>query len=164
MRKTYGTKVAVDDVSFDVRAGEIFGSLGPNGAGKTTTVECLQGLRSPDTGTMRVPVTHFMDEAEYLCGPTGGRRCRTSGGDRHAPGPDRRAGLPSVVRFSTSPPDRSWCEDLEVVTSIARRGDAVDVLGTGPVLAMVASAVVARQIVPTDLRVERPTVEDAFLP
>ena len=54
LRKTYGRKVAVDDVSFAVEAGEIFGILGPNGAGKTTTVECLQGLRAPDGGTMRV--------------------------------------------------------------------------------------------------------------
>ena len=40
--------VAVDDVSFDVRPGEIFGLVGPNGAGKTTTMECLEGLRAPD--------------------------------------------------------------------------------------------------------------------
>lgn len=54
LRKTYGTKVAVDDVSFDVAHGEIFGILGPNGAGKTTTVECLAGLRAADGGTIRV--------------------------------------------------------------------------------------------------------------
>ncbi len=54
LRKTYGTTVAVDDVSFSVRDGEIFGILGPNGAGKTTAVECLIGLRSPDAGTIRV--------------------------------------------------------------------------------------------------------------
>jgi len=46
--------VAVDDVSFTVRRGEIFGVLGRNGAGKTTTVECVTGLRKPDRGTMRV--------------------------------------------------------------------------------------------------------------
>jgi ABC-2 type transport system ATP-binding protein len=46
--------VAVDDVSFSVRAGEIFGILGPNGAGKTTTVECIIGLRRPEAGTIRV--------------------------------------------------------------------------------------------------------------
>jgi ABC-2 type transport system ATP-binding protein len=284
LRKTYGTKVAVDDVSFDVRAGEIFGILGPNGAGKTTTVECLQGLRSPDGGTMRVLgmdptnrstelrqrigsqlqdaalpgrlrvgeavelfaafaehpldraellarwqldelrdqpfdslsggqrqrlfialafvngpelvfldeltqgldpqsrratwslireirdhgttvvlVTHFMDEAEHLCD----RLAVVDAGRVVAidtpQGLIDGLGLPSVVRFSTSAPDLGWLEDLEVVTSITRRGEAVDVLGTGPVLALVASALAARQIVPTDLRVERPTVEDAFL-
>jgi ABC-type cobalamin/Fe3+-siderophores transport system ATPase subunit len=53
-RKTYGRVVAVDDLSFEVEAGEIFGILGPNGAGKTTTVECVQGLRRPDSGTTLV--------------------------------------------------------------------------------------------------------------
>jgi ABC-2 type transport system ATP-binding protein len=54
LRKTYGALVAVDDVSFSVSEGEIFGILGPNGAGKTTTVECTIGLRSLDSGTIRL--------------------------------------------------------------------------------------------------------------
>src|SRR6185503_7904433 len=54
LRKTYGTTVAVDDVSFTVAPGEIFGILGRNGAGKTTTVECVVGLRRPDGGQIRV--------------------------------------------------------------------------------------------------------------
>ncbi|HYB30260.1 MAG TPA: ABC transporter ATP-binding protein [Solirubrobacteraceae bacterium] len=54
LRKAYGTTVAVEDVSFAIDEGEIFGILGPNGAGKTTTVECLSGLRVPDSGTVRV--------------------------------------------------------------------------------------------------------------
>ena len=53
-RKTYKSTVAVDDVSFDVYDGEIFGLIGPNGAGKTTTMECVQGLRTPDRGTISV--------------------------------------------------------------------------------------------------------------
>jgi len=53
-RKLYGQFVAVDDVSFEVKRGEIFGLLGPNGAGKTSTLECLEGLRMPDAGTLRV--------------------------------------------------------------------------------------------------------------
>ncbi len=54
LRKRYRDRLAVDDVSFTVTEGEIFGILGPNGAGKTTTVECLSGLRTPDEGTVRV--------------------------------------------------------------------------------------------------------------
>lgn len=54
LRKTYGQTVAVDDISFQVNEGEIFGLLGPNGAGKTTAVESLQGLRQPDSGHLRV--------------------------------------------------------------------------------------------------------------
>jgi ABC-2 type transport system ATP-binding protein len=54
LRKTYGSLVAVDDVSFDARHGEIFGLIGPNGAGKTTTMECVEGLRRADRGSIRV--------------------------------------------------------------------------------------------------------------
>ena len=54
LRKTYPSTTAVDGVSFEVREGEIFGIVGPNGAGKTTTVECLEGLRAPDEGDVRV--------------------------------------------------------------------------------------------------------------
>jgi ABC-2 type transport system ATP-binding protein len=54
LQKRYGSTVAVDDVSFDVEQGEIFGILGPNGAGKTTTVECIAGLRKPESGTVSV--------------------------------------------------------------------------------------------------------------
>ena len=54
LRKRYGERVAVEGVSFTVEEGEIFGILGPNGAGKTTTVECIAGLRTPDSGEITV--------------------------------------------------------------------------------------------------------------
>lgn len=54
LHKSYPSAVAVEDVSFEVARGEIFGILGPNGAGKTTTVECLQGLRARDRGQIEV--------------------------------------------------------------------------------------------------------------
>lgn len=54
LHKRYGETVAVEDVSFAVEPGEIFGILGPNGAGKTTTVECVEGLRAADRGRIRV--------------------------------------------------------------------------------------------------------------
>ena len=54
LRKSYGSHVAVRDVSFAVERGEIFGIVGPNGAGKTSTVECIEGLRKPDAGSIRV--------------------------------------------------------------------------------------------------------------
>ena len=53
-RKTYGGTVAVEDVSFEVHDGEIFGLIGPNGAGKTTKMECVEGLRTRDRGTIKV--------------------------------------------------------------------------------------------------------------
>jgi ABC-2 type transport system ATP-binding protein len=52
--KSYGATVAVDEVSFEVYDGEIFGLIGPNGAGKTTTMECIEGLRTPDRGSISV--------------------------------------------------------------------------------------------------------------
>ena len=54
LAKRYGDTIAIADVSLDVLEGEIFGLIGPNGAGKTTTMECIQGLRRPDRGTMTV--------------------------------------------------------------------------------------------------------------
>ena len=284
LRKAYRRAMAVDDVSFEVEAGEIFGILGPNGAGKTTTVECVQGLRRFDGGKVRVLgldpatqaaqlrqrvgsqlqdsslpgrlrvaeaielfaafahhpvncdellarwrlddqrvqafdslsggqrqrlfialafvnspevvfldeltqgldpqarratwelireirqggttvvlVTHFMDEAEHLCDRVAvvdrGRVVALDTPQRLVD----ELGLPSVVRFTTSEPDLGWLEKLDVVESMARHGEAVEIRGTGPVLALVASDLVAHQIVPLDLRVERPTVEDAFL-
>lgn len=54
LRKTYGDLVAVDDLSFEVTRGEVFGLLGPNGAGKTTALECIQGLRPYDSGSIEV--------------------------------------------------------------------------------------------------------------
>src|SRR5471030_2086905 len=54
IRKTYGKTVAVDEVSFAVNDGEIFGLIGPNGAGKTTTMECVEGIRTPDRGSIKV--------------------------------------------------------------------------------------------------------------
>jgi ABC-2 type transport system ATP-binding protein len=284
LQKRYGSFVAVEDVSFSVEAGEIFGILGPNGAGKTTTVECLQGLRSADGGELSVLghdprtdarslkrkigsqlqesalpdrikvwealeffstltsdgpdweatmeqwglaekrdatfgslsggqqqrlfvalavvnapelvfldemttgldpssrrvawdlirrirdegatvvlVTHFMDEAENLC-------------DRLAVIADRRVvatdtpdGLidryvgEAEVTFSTDIADIAFVEQLDGVEAVERAGRRVSVKGHGAVLANVAAALVARGEAPTDLRVRRANLEDAFL-
>ncbi len=52
--KRYDEVVAIEDASFEVERGELFGILGPNGAGKTTTLECLEGLRTPDAGRIEL--------------------------------------------------------------------------------------------------------------
>ena len=54
LTRRYGAVMAVDGISFDVAAGEIFGLLGPNGAGKTTTLECILGLNRPDAGRIAI--------------------------------------------------------------------------------------------------------------
>jgi ABC-2 type transport system ATP-binding protein len=66
LQKHYGEVRAVDGVSFEVKAGEIFGLLGPNGAGKTTTVEILEGLREPDSGEVRVLGLDVVKDADAL--------------------------------------------------------------------------------------------------
>jgi ABC-2 type transport system ATP-binding protein len=284
LRKTYGKTIAVDDISFEVAAGEIFGLLGPNGAGKTTTVECLQALRHPDAGNIRVLgmdprteaqalrrrigsqlqesalpdrikvwealdlfasvapepldwrvlleqwglaekrkasfsslsggqkqrlfvalalvnnpkvvfldemttgldpaarrvawdliqairkrgttvvlVTHFMDEAENLCD----RVAIIDHGKIIAA--DSPQGLvtryASEVRviFSTEKTELSWLEKVPGVTKITKNGPRVEIKGSGPLLALVAATLVEHGIVPADLRVEQPTLEDVFL-
>ena len=66
LRKAYGSTVVVDGLDLDVPAGEIVGLIGANGAGKTTTVECIQGLRKPDAGTIRVLGCDPATQAETL--------------------------------------------------------------------------------------------------
>lgn len=70
IKKCYGDVTALDDVSFEVQQGEIFGMVGPNGAGKTTTIECIEGLRVPDRGRVQLfgldPVESRSDIAERI--------------------------------------------------------------------------------------------------
>lgn len=66
LRKAFGPKVAVADVSFEVDAGEIFGLLGPNGAGKTTTVECISGMLEADAGAISVLGRHPSKDGKFL--------------------------------------------------------------------------------------------------
>lgn len=66
LRKVYGGRVVVDDLDLDVGAGEVVGLIGANGAGKTTTVECLQGLRQHDAGTVRVLGLDPLRDADRL--------------------------------------------------------------------------------------------------
>jgi ABC-2 type transport system ATP-binding protein len=284
LRKRYGAHVAVEDVSFQVHQGEIFGLLGRNGAGKTTTVECLQGLRRADGGRVRVLgldpqrqtqqlrrrigcqlqeaalpdrlkvwealdlfaslasaatdwqvlmdqwgltdkrtaafsglsggqrqrlfvalalvndpevvfldeltqgldpaarrvawgliaairergatvvlVTHYMDEAEQLCDRIavvdGGRVVATD----TPQGLISRFGGPIKITFTPDGHDVGFLEDVAHVQAVRRRGDRIEAEGTGPVLALVAAELVARGLVPHDLRVEQPTLEDVFL-
>ena len=71
LRKSYGATVAIDEVSFEVREGEIFGMVGPNGAGKTTIIECLEGLRKPDQGLVRVLGLDPQHDGQSLRGRVG---------------------------------------------------------------------------------------------
>lgn len=283
LHKKYGDFVAVDDVSFSVEAGEIFGILGPNGAGKTSTVECIQGLREPTGGAIRmlgldairqrsqlrrrigsqlqesalpdrikvwealdlfasvdqsgpdwtllmdqwgltdkknaafanlsggqrqrlfvalalvnepevvfldeltqgldpaarriawdlirairergatvVLVTHYMEEAEALCD----RIAIVNGGRVIASGTAQELiatrGTGVQVLFTTDAADISWLDDIDGVDSVTQDHSRVDVRGSGPVLALVASELVAHGIVPADLRAVQPSLEDIY--
>lgn len=71
LRKSYNGLAAVAGISFNVEVGEIFGLLGPNGAGKTTTLECLEGLRKPDAGTLRVAGIDPVQQPRHLANAIG---------------------------------------------------------------------------------------------
>jgi ABC-2 type transport system ATP-binding protein len=66
LRKTFGSVTAVEDISFDVEAGEVFTIIGPNGAGKTTTLEMIEGLLPPDAGTISIDGLHWGKNAEKI--------------------------------------------------------------------------------------------------
>lgn len=290
LRKSYGPLAAVDDVSFRVNEGEIFGLLGLNGAGKTTAVECIQGLRPYDEGNISVLgldpsgssrelrpligsqlqesalpdrikvwealdlfsslgprsaggsdweplleqwglagkrkasfgslsggqrqrlfvalalvnrpkvvfldemttgldpaarrvawdlirairdrgatvvlVTHFMDEAEQLCD----RLAIMKGGKILAEGSPQ--GLIAAhsdqihVRFGSDikkDGSFSWLGELPCVDEVAQRGSQVEVRGRGAVVPLVAAALVQRGIIPPDMQVDQPGLEEVFL-
>jgi len=71
LRKRYGPITAIDGISFQVQKGEIFGMVGPNGSGKTTTIECVEGLRQPDEGVLRVLDLDPQQDARHLRERTG---------------------------------------------------------------------------------------------
>ena len=284
LRKTYGTTVAVDDISFDIAEGEIFGLLGPNGAGKTTTVEILQALRQPDAGIINVLgldprhdaialrrqigsqlqesalpdrlkvwealdlfasvtpnaldwptlleqwglaekrkssfaslsggqrqrlfislalvnnprvvfldemttgldptarrvawnlirsirdkgatvvlVTHFMDEAENLCDRVAIVDRGKIAAINSPQGLITEYASQIRVILTTEETDLAFLNEIPQVKRFSRSGPKVEVEGSGPVLALVAAALVEHGIVPADLRVEQPTLEDVFL-
>ena len=285
VHKQYGEKVAVDDVSFTVEEGEIFGVLGRNGAGKTTTVECIVGLRRPDGGLVRVLgidpqrdghelrqqvgvqlqesdlpdkltvaeaidlyasfyrtpadgrallellgladkrstryknlsggqkqrlsialaligrpriavldelttgldpaarrdtwaliedirrqgvtivlVSHFMEEAERLCDRVAVIEAGRVAAIGSPAGLAGRLGGEQRIHFRPSGPlDGRLLADLPEVTRVTRTGDTVVVTGTADALMAVTSALARRGITAHELRVEQPSLEDAFV-
>jgi ABC-2 type transport system ATP-binding protein len=134
-------------------------TTGLDPAARRVAWNLVEALR--DQGTTVVLVTHFMDEAERLCDRVG-VLARGKLVALDTPGALARAGGATVVRFSTDA-DVDWLSHVARVQRVGRRGQTVEVEGTGPVLALVAAALVDRGIVPDDLRAEQPSLEDAFL-
>jgi ABC-2 type transport system ATP-binding protein len=123
--KRYGATTAVDGVSFTVHRGEIFGMLGPNGAGKTTTVECLQGLRRVDGGSLRVLGLDPTADAAVL-------RRRIGSQLQDSALPDRiRVGEALAFFSSLSPLGPPWTEVMEQWNLSAKRNATFGSLSGG---------------------------------
>jgi ABC-2 type transport system ATP-binding protein len=123
LRKAYGDRVVVHDLDLDVAAGEIVGVIGANGAGKTTTVECLQGLRRPDAGAVRVLGLNPIKDADQLR-PQIGSQLQDSGL------PDRLRVSEAIELFSTARA-RGAGDLLEQFGLAARRRSAFASLSGG---------------------------------
>lgn len=110
-----------------------------------------------------VLVTHFMDEAEELCDrPTVIDNGRIAAIDTPQ-GLVKRLGLPVRVHFRCAEQPLPDLASIAEVQQVDQRGTNVTVVGTGPVLALVAARLVEHGILPDDLRAEQPTLEDAFI-
>ena len=123
LRKSYGTRMVVDDLDLDVPAGEIVGLIGANGAGKTTTVECIQGLRKPDSGRLSVLGLDPVTQAAQLR-PLVGSQLQESAL------PDRLRVAEAVELFRT-PRARDGGELLEQFGLTARRRSVFSSLSGG---------------------------------
>jgi len=128
---------------------------------RRTAWDLIEEVR--DRGVTVVLVTHFMEEAERLCDRIAivdRGRIVITGSPAQLIGNLERA---VTVLFTTDVPDIAFLDDLPDVSGIQRIGNRVVIEGHGAVLAHVAAALVARDIAPPDLRVERATLEDVFL-
>jgi ABC-2 type transport system ATP-binding protein len=136
-------------------------TTGLDPASRRVAWELIRRIR--ERGTTVVLVTHFMDEAETLCD----RLVVIDKGKVSAEGSPRelvdRYGGGVRVRFTADGADLGWLSDVTGVREVTRERGRYEVRGEGPLLANVAAALVSRGIAPTDLRVERATLEDIFL-
>jgi ABC-2 type transport system ATP-binding protein len=130
-------------------------------AGRRIAWGLIRAIRQ--RGATVVLVTHYMDEAEQLCDRIavveGGRVVATD----TPQGLITRFGGPIRISFTPDGHDVRFLEGVAHVQAVRRRGQRIEAEGTGPVLALVAAELVARGLVPADLRVEQATLEDVFL-
>jgi ABC-2 type transport system ATP-binding protein len=136
-------------------------TTGLDPAARHTAWDLVRTVR--DTGTSVILVTHFMEEAERLCD----RVAVFERGKIVALGPPgtliAEHTRQITVRFSTDTRDLGWLDRVPGVDQTTRRNGAVEVRGSGPVLAEVGAALVSHDIRPPDLRAEQPNLEDVFL-
>jgi ABC-2 type transport system ATP-binding protein len=130
-------------------------------AGRLVAWDLIRAIR--ERGSTVLLVTHHMDEAEQLCD----RIAIVNGGRVVALGTPQeliaRSGKGIRLQFTAGDRDVTWLEKVAHVTGVQRHGPKVVVSGTGPVLVMVAAALAAHDLIPADIRVEQPSLEDAYL-
>ncbi len=117
LRKSYGSFQAVRGISFDVAAGEVFGLLGPNGAGKTTTLECILGLRRPDSGTIEIACIDALAQPAKIRAVIGAQHQSTALQDKITP----RQALRFFGSFYARPAE---AEKLIAQFNLAEKADA----------------------------------------
>jgi ABC-2 type transport system ATP-binding protein len=136
-------------------------TTGLDPAGRRLAWELIEKVR--DDGATVVLVSHFMEEAERLCD----RVAVFDHGALIASGPPARIAVEhgggTRIRFSADEQDFGWLNRIAHVREVLCHGKRVEIRGNGPVLPLVAAALVERGIVPDDMRVEQPTLEDAFM-
>lgn len=136
-------------------------TAGLDPAARRTAWDLIRAIR--EQGTTVVLVTHFMDEAEHLCDRLAViERGRIAALDSPQGLINRFAGA-LHISFSTDVADISWLKELSCVRRVERRGQKVEVEGEGAVLAMVASTLANHGIIPPDLSVKQPSLEEVFL-
>ena len=118
LRKTYGTTTAVDNISFEVLEGEIFGIVGPNGAGKTTTIECLEGIRKPDSGRIQILGKNPEKDSNFLKLHTGMQLQQSNL-------PDRMKVWEALDLYSTFYPNPVNWQDLLQTLGLDEKGNSV---------------------------------------
>ena len=143
--KAYEGRVVVDDVDLDVYEGEVVGLLGTNGAGKTTTVECIQGLRRPDAGHIRVLGLDPSRQPEAVRAVIGSQL-------QHSALPDRMKVDEAVGLFCRGP-----------VADVVVRDTTVELVGDRTMIAWVGAWLAAEGPIPDDLWVRVPDLEDAVV-
>ena len=130
-------------------------------AGRRVAWDLIRAVR--ERGSTVVLVTHQTDEAEQLCD----RLAIVNRGRIVALGTPQeliaRSSQGIRLRFTAGDRDVSWLQEVAHVTGVHRHGPQVAVSGTGPVLVLVAAALAAHDLIPIDLRVEQPDLEDAYL-
>jgi ABC-type cobalamin/Fe3+-siderophores transport system ATPase subunit len=149
----------VDDVSFTVTEGEIFGILGPNGAGKTTAIECAIGLRRPDAGTIRLlglDPHADQDQVHEIVGvqlQSGALPAKLRVGEI----------LEEYRSFYRDPADVDELLDMPEVRRVEHDGQHVVVTGTGELVNAVILALHAAGVTARDVQLDSSNLEDAFV-